>query len=119
VAIGNLAGLTLQGGNAIAIGNKAGQTAQHLNSIILNASGAILNSATASSFYVSSVRNDTVNTGNIIAYNPITKEISYFAGTNGATGSTSWTDASGSVGATGWTGWTGATGWIGSTGWTG
>lgn len=44
VAIGKSAGVTNQGTFAVAVGYLAGQSSQHANSIILNASGAALNS---------------------------------------------------------------------------
>ena len=75
IAIGYQAGRNSQGTNCIAIGNLAGQTMQHANSIILNASGSVLNSGTQSAFYVNPIRSDTV-TG-VVSYNPLTKEVTY------------------------------------------
>jgi hypothetical protein len=56
VAVGNQAGQTSQGSLSVAVGYRAGQTNQHANSIVLNASGAALDTAQASSFYVKPVR---------------------------------------------------------------
>ncbi len=56
VAVGNGAGQTSQGDFAVAMGYQAGETSQGANSIILNATGALLNSTTASSFHVKPVR---------------------------------------------------------------
>ena len=55
-AVGMGAGQTSQGAYAIAIGTNAGQAGQGANSIILNATGALLNSTPASSFHVKPVR---------------------------------------------------------------
>jgi hypothetical protein len=56
VAVGREAGQTSQGSYAVAVGYLAGETNQHDNSIVLNASGAALDTAQASSFYVKPVR---------------------------------------------------------------
>ena len=77
VAVGANAGSTSQGSYAVAIGSGAGQTSQHENSIILNASGAALDSSTAGAFYVSSVRN--VTQANLLAYDTTLKEVTYFS----------------------------------------
>ena len=60
VAVGYQAGLNAQGDYAIAVGTYAGQYNQHDNSIVLNASGAGLNTAQASSFYVKPVRGGNI-----------------------------------------------------------
>jgi hypothetical protein len=75
VAIGNNAGNTGQGNYAIAIGVSAGDTSQHANSIILNASGAAVNSDGAGRFFVDPVR--TTGSGVPLMYNSISKEIIY------------------------------------------
>jgi hypothetical protein len=77
VAIGYSAGLTSQGTSAIAIGYGAGQTQQHANSIILNASGTIQNSAQASSFFVNPIRRVAPSTTTMygLMYNATTKEV--------------------------------------------
>jgi hypothetical protein len=56
VAVGNQAGQTSQGAYAIAVGYRAGYSEQGDNSIILNATNALFNSTTASSFHVKPVR---------------------------------------------------------------
>ena len=58
----------MQGQNSIAIGNQAGFTNQHSNSIILNASGNILNSQTSNSTYISPIRQQ-YNANNTLTYN--------------------------------------------------
>ena len=75
VAIGNNAGNTGQGNYAIAIGVSAGDTSQHANSIILNASGAAVNSDGTGRFFVDPVR--TTGSGVPLMYNSISKEIIY------------------------------------------
>ena len=74
VAVGTYSGKTSQGANATAIGYAAGETNQHANSIILNATGAALNSTSASSFYVKPIRADTV-TSNVMTYNATSGEV--------------------------------------------
>jgi len=85
-AAGNLSGA--QGANSIAIGSQAGFTNQANNSIILNASGSVLNQTTANTFTVKPVRSATGNVGAptitpptgffYAAYNPTTGELIYF-----------------------------------------
>ena len=67
VKIGSGAGGTGQGSPAIAIGKDAGTISQHDNSIILNASGAALNSGGTSRFYVKPVRGGNI-VGSALAY---------------------------------------------------
>lgn len=76
VAIGVYAGTTNQGNSAVAIGNRAGYQNQHDNSIVLNATGSILDSPAASSFTVKPVRR-TQSSGNLLAYSDSTGEITY------------------------------------------
>jgi hypothetical protein len=76
VAIGSNAGETNQGAAAVAIGNYAGQTSQHNYSLILNASGGVLNSDGTDRFYVAPIRNATGTSG-VVQYNSTTKEVSY------------------------------------------
>lgn len=83
VAIGLEAGQTSQGHHAIALGVYAGKTNQPANSIILNAQSTGTTVAdtlplepTTSGFFVAPIRNLTT-TGQILNYNPVTKEISY------------------------------------------
>lgn len=75
VAIGDNAGQSSQGDYAIAVGHYAGHNNQSANSIILNASGAILNGA-AAGFYVNPIRSTATATGPLM-YNPTTKELFY------------------------------------------
>ena len=84
IAIGFQAGQNTQGGYAVAIGYQAGQTNQHANSIILNASGSVLNSGQASSFYVNPVRNLT--NSNFMLYDSTNSELTYFSSSNYITG---------------------------------
>ena len=55
ITLGNQAGLTNQGQNAVAIGNQAGLVNQSANSIVLNSSGAAVN-AYAPGFFVAPVQ---------------------------------------------------------------
>jgi hypothetical protein len=75
VAIGDNAGQSSQGDYAIAVGHYAGHNNQSANSIILNASGAILNGA-AAGFFVNPIRSTATATGPVM-YNPTTKELFY------------------------------------------
>ena len=77
IAIGQQAGYFLQGANAIAIGAHAGDDHQGNNSIILNATGNIVDQRTDNTFTVAPVRNDTSNVTNALYYNTATFEISY------------------------------------------
>jgi hypothetical protein len=75
VAIGDNAGQSSQGDYAIAVGYYAGHNNQSANSIILNASGAILNGA-AAGFYVNPVRS-TTSSARPVVYDTTTKELFY------------------------------------------
>jgi hypothetical protein len=75
VAIGDNAGQSSQGDYAIAVGHYAGHNNQSANSIILNASGAILNGA-AAGFYVNPVRS-TASSARPVVYDTTTKELFY------------------------------------------
>jgi hypothetical protein len=79
VAIGSSAGNTGQGNYSVAVGAMAGYSGQADNTIILNASGNIVNGVAGQtgSFYVSPVRGDTGTSGNIMVYNPTTSEVTY------------------------------------------
>ena len=71
----------LEGNNTVAIGAYAGYSNQRNASIVINATGAILNSALPSSFYVAPVRFDsTITLYNALVYNSTTKEITYNSG---------------------------------------
>jgi len=54
----------------------AGQTSQSANSIIINATGSILN-GTNQGTYIAPVRNDTGSVTNTLYYNTSTKEVTY------------------------------------------
>jgi hypothetical protein len=75
IAIGRQAGANSQGTTAIAIGAFAGYPIQSNNSIVLNASGANLNSAGASTFVVKPIQSTANN--NILMYNTTSGEITY------------------------------------------
>jgi hypothetical protein len=82
VAVGISAGQNNQGAFAIAIGASAGQGSgvgdqQAANTIILNATGSILNGVASqtNSFYVAPIR--TTANGTPLMYNSTTKEITY------------------------------------------
>lgn len=101
IAIGSEAGSFNKGiNNAIAIGQKAGYDAQKSGSIVLNASGAEVNTPTANAFYVRPVRSKTETIGSTspLVYNPITYEICYDASLTGFTGPTGQTGATGEAG---------------------
>jgi hypothetical protein len=76
IAIGYLAGETNQGNRAIAIGYAAGYANQTEGSIILNATGTILNGAGAG-FHVAPVRQSLGVVLPIAQYNTSTKELTY------------------------------------------
>jgi hypothetical protein len=76
IAIGNQAGQNIQGQYAIAIGNQAGQNDQHSNSIVINATGATLNSQTSSAAYIAPIRNVTQTS--TLGYDTTTKEVTYY-----------------------------------------
>ena len=128
VAIGVNSGQNNQGTYCIAIGNNSGVTNQPDNSIIINASNTVtLNASSGNGLYINPIRYNSVNTQNILSYNPSTYEITYFtggamgpqgaqgiAGSDGTNGSTG---PQGAVGATGTAGPTGAAGTSGSSVW--
>ena len=75
IAIGYQTGETSQGEYSIAIGERAGETNQHANSIILNASGSLLNSVQTDQFIVKPVRN--AGGTHSLEYDPTTGEVTY------------------------------------------
>jgi hypothetical protein len=78
VAIGLNAGRISQGQNSISIGTNAGYTNQHNNSIILNATGTVVNSDGTSRFFVRPIRSvDAEVAQGVIHYNPTTFELTY------------------------------------------
>ena len=115
IAIGHQAGLNTQGNYAIAIGANAGITSQHANSIILNASGANLNSDGANRLFVAPIR--VATTGNTLYYNSTTKEMSYGAVGVGSSGYSGFSGAStsGYSGFSSFSGYSGVSGYSGST----
>lgn len=75
IAIGKSAGLFNQGVDAIAIGTCTGQTNQYTNSVILNATGASLNTIVSNpNTYMTPIRND-LDGNRIITYDSSSKEI--------------------------------------------
>ena len=82
IAIGGMAGQTNQGPSSIAIGNKAGYSNQSSNTIVLNASGVALNTTSTNALYIKPIRNEPVNTNNILQYNTGTNEITYTGPSN-------------------------------------
>jgi hypothetical protein len=76
VAIGYFAGGGYQGVNSVAIGYAAGYNGQAANSIVINATGSVLNQATANTFTVAPIRNISATSG-VLQYNASTKEVSY------------------------------------------
>jgi hypothetical protein len=93
VSIGWSAGQTNQGDYAIAIGYRAGFLNQNVSSIILNASGAALNS-TGAGFYVNPVRS-TTSSARPLVYNASTSEIFYTSTLEFINSTISTTDSSG------------------------
>ena len=76
IAIGYSSASEQQGSNSIAIGAFAGYPAtQHATSIVINATGANLNSAATNTFVVKPVRSTANN--NILMYNTTSGEITY------------------------------------------
>jgi hypothetical protein len=80
VAIGLAAGQTNQGYRSIAIGYAAGLSNQAGNSIVISANGAL--DSTTAGFFVDPVRN--TSSGNVLYYDPTTKEITYSPGGGGS-----------------------------------
>jgi hypothetical protein len=76
VAVGNQAGRYIQGASAVAIGAYAGNNNQPANSIVINASGAVLNGAQANSTFIRPMRE--VSSSYQVFYNPTTYELTYF-----------------------------------------
>ena len=93
VAIGDNAGQSSQGDYAIAVGYYAGHNNQSANSIILNASGAILNGA-AAGFFVNPIRS-TTSSARPVVYNTTTKELFYTSTLEFINSTISTTDSSG------------------------
>ena len=90
IAIGYLAGTSNQGVNSIAIGYGAGSDTQAASTIILNATGSIINGIVGqeASFYVAPIRNAPNANLSTLQYNPTTYEITYGKGGGGTAIST-------------------------------
>lgn len=83
VALGHQAGYENLGIGSVAIGQYASFVGDnHANTIVLNATGAPLNPATASSLYIAPIRNVDDTTSKLLSYDPVTKEITYGSFTN-------------------------------------
>jgi len=78
VALGTGAGTTTQGEYAVALGYQAGTTNQHNNTIVLNASGAALNTAQTDSLIIKPIRNAQGVTN--LMYNETTGEVTHSTG---------------------------------------
>jgi hypothetical protein len=87
VAIGLAAGQTNQGYRSIAIGYAAGLSNQAGNSIVISANGTV--DSTTAGFFVDPIRN--TSSGNVLYYNPVTKEITYSTSTGGGGGGITYT----------------------------
>lgn len=76
IAIGSYAGLYSQGAGAIAIGNHAGANTQTAYSVVINASGSVLDAPTAG-LYIAPIRPDTTTSATTwsVFYNSATKEL--------------------------------------------
>ena len=74
VAIGYGAGNSNQGFNAIAIGNMAAPTNQYAGSIVLNASGGLLEAST-NGLYIKPIRQVNEGSNPALVYNVVTSEI--------------------------------------------
>jgi hypothetical protein len=83
VAVGHNAGFTGQGAVAIAIGYDAGSNSQAANSIVLNATGILLENTTASSLRIKPIRNLAMTT--ILGYDAGTGEVTHNAAIPGYT----------------------------------
>ena len=90
IAIGYLAGTSNQGVYSIAIGYGAGSDTQAASTIILNATGSIINGIVGqeASFYVAPIRNAPNANLSTLQYNPTTYEITYGKGGGGTAIST-------------------------------
>ena len=75
VAVGASAGQLDQGAGAVALGFGAGQNLQAANSIVINATGNVLQNTTASSTVIKPIRNASGT--HALEYNPTTGEVTY------------------------------------------
>ena len=69
IAIGYQAGNNSQGAYSIAVGHQAGKTGLGQNSIVLNASGSVLDNTTASSLKINPIRLETSAQSEVLQYN--------------------------------------------------
>ena len=83
IAIGEKAGETNQGDHAIAIGRNAGYANQAANSIVINATGAEVYNFGANSTIITPIRNDTMVT--ILGYDADTGQVTHNAAIPGYT----------------------------------
>ena len=82
IAIGSNAGRIYQGDYAVAVGALAGYANQSTCTIVINATGAALDTVQASSFYVAPIRYDSTVTTSFLQYNTTTKEVVWNTGTS-------------------------------------
>ena len=77
VAVGNGAGYSNQGNFAVALGTAAGTNNQAQNSIIINASGSVLDTETPNSLSIDPIREITeaTNTNFALVHDSVTKEV--------------------------------------------
>jgi hypothetical protein len=75
IAIGTRAGAVNQGAGAIAIGKYAGQTNQQPRSVVINASGFVVNGDNADALYISPMRSTDATPKHIMAYDHGTREV--------------------------------------------
>ena len=83
VAVGAFAGSENQGNNAVAIGYLAGANNQSQNSIVINATGNVLQGGFAGT-YIAPIRENAGDIPNGLYYNVTTKEVTYGATGNAA-----------------------------------
>jgi len=93
VAVGVSAGETNQGTNAVALGYLAGNNNQAAGSIVINASGVVLNGS-AAGLFVDPVRS-TTSAARPVVYNSTTKELFYTSTLEFINSTISTTDSSG------------------------
>ena len=82
IAIGYQAGNNSQGAYSIAVGHQAGKTGLGQNSIVLNASGSVLDNTTASSLKINPIRLETSAQSEVLQYNSTTSEVVRYASSN-------------------------------------
>jgi len=80
IAIGYLAGQSNQAKASIAIGTNAGVTSQNSNTIILNATGSVLNTATASACYINPIRTAVGTATGALSWDSTTGKVAQYSG---------------------------------------